>query len=164
MADLIVIGPGDLYTSILPNLLVEGIAEAVRMSKAEKVYVCNLMTKHGETDGFHASDFVREVSSYLGHGPDRVILNGGPIPTPLVEHYASEQQHPVDADTDSVQELVRDYLIRHDPDRLIRAIFSPWCDGPQSGYGAAEAIDRRRRAFMREDEVGSSSWRVDDGD
>ncbi|HEX6123137.1 MAG TPA: 2-phospho-L-lactate transferase CofD family protein, partial [Ktedonobacterales bacterium] len=58
-ADVLVLGPGDLYTSILPNLLVEGVAEAIRASEAQTVYVCNLMTKHGETDGFRASDFVR---------------------------------------------------------------------------------------------------------
>ena len=60
-ADMIILGPGDLYTSILPNLLVDGMTEAIAASRAEKVYVCNLMTKHGETDGYHASDFVRKV-------------------------------------------------------------------------------------------------------
>jgi len=136
-ADVIVIGPGDLYTSILPNLLVRGIAEAVRSSEAHRIYVCNLMTKHGETDGYRGSDFVREVLSYLGHGLDRVILHDGSIPDGLVEHYASQQQTPVEADVEAVRDLVpdvivedlvtvqRDYLIRHDADRLIRAIFSP---------------------------------------
>src|SRR5207249_2043431 len=74
-ADVIVIGPGDLYTSVLPNLLVRGIAAAISSSEAHRVYVCNLMTKHGETDGFQASDFVREILRYLGHGLDRVILH-----------------------------------------------------------------------------------------
>src|SRR5256714_9852207 len=65
-ADTIVIGPGDLYTSLIPNLLVPDITRAVRESDAEKVYVCNLMTKHGETDGYKASDFVNEIHRYLG--------------------------------------------------------------------------------------------------
>jgi uncharacterized cofD-like protein len=132
-----VLGPGDLYTSILPNLLVRGIAEAVRSSEAHRIYVCNLMTKHGETDGFRASDFVREILRYLGRGIDRVVLHDGSVPARLVAHYASQQQSPVGADVDVVRELVpdavvddlvtvrRDSLIRHDAERLIRAMFSP---------------------------------------
>ncbi len=78
-ANTIIIGPGDLYTSLLPNLLVCDIARAVRESEAEKVYVCNLMTKHGETDGYKASDFVDAIYQYLGGRVDRVIVNDGTI-------------------------------------------------------------------------------------
>src|SRR3990170_4224119 len=67
-ADVIVLGPGDLYTSVIPNLLVEGIAESINYSRAKKVYICNLMTKHGESDSFAASDFVREIRTYLENG------------------------------------------------------------------------------------------------
>ncbi len=73
-ADTIIIGPGDLYTSLLPNLLVPGIARAVRESEAEKVYICNLMTKHGETDGFKASDPISDRATQSGrrhHRPSR---------------------------------------------------------------------------------------------
>jgi uncharacterized cofD-like protein len=151
-ADVIVIGPGDLYTSILPNLLVRGIAEAVRSSEAHRVYVCNLMTKRGETDGFRASDFVQQVLSYLGHGLDRVILHDGSVPEQLREQYASEHQNPVEADIDAVRQLVPDvvvddlvtvrgdHLIRHDADRLIRAIFSP----PPYGLLDADQIQQAR--------------------
>jgi uncharacterized cofD-like protein len=133
-ADVIIIGPGDLYTSILPNLLVEEIARTIRESEAEKVYVCNLMTKHGETDGFQASDFVREIHRYLGGRVDRVILHDGSFPEHLIESYAEQQQHPVVADVSRVQELVpevvvdritaigTDHYVRHDPERLVRAI------------------------------------------
>jgi uncharacterized cofD-like protein len=136
-ADVIVIGPGDLYTSVLPNLLVDGIAQAVRASEARKIYVCNLMTKHGETDGFAASDFVREVHRYLGHRVDRVILHDGSFPAHLVETYATQQQHPVQPDVEQVRKLVpdiivddllaihRDHLVRHDADQLIGTIFAP---------------------------------------
>jgi len=65
-ADLIVIGPGDLYTSLIPNLLVRGAPEAIKKSKAKKVFVCNLMTKFGETHGFRAEDFIEEIEKYLG--------------------------------------------------------------------------------------------------
>jgi uncharacterized cofD-like protein len=136
-ADLIVIGPGDLYTSLLPNLLVGGIATALNDADAEKVYVCNLMTKHGETDGFKASDFVRELHHYLAGRVDRVVLHQGPIPAHMVERYAAEQQRLVEADADAVRRLGPevvvadlaagggDRLVRHRAERLIRAIFSP---------------------------------------
>ena len=136
-ADVIVIGPGDLYTSILPNLLVEGVAEAIRSSEAEKIYVCNLMTKHGETDGYKASDFVREIHRYLGGPVDRVILHDGSFPPHLVDAYAAEEQFPVQPDVQVVRAMVaevvveklmqvhRDSLIRHDPSHLMGAIFAP---------------------------------------
>jgi uncharacterized cofD-like protein len=133
-ADVIIIGPGDLYTSILPNLLVEDVARTIRESEAEKVYVCNLMTKHGETDGFQASDFVREIHHYLGGRVDRVILHDGSLPEHLIELYEQKQQHPVAPDVERVQELVpevvvdrltaigTDHYVRHDPERLVRAV------------------------------------------
>jgi len=136
-ADVIIIGPGDLYTSIIPNLLVEEIALAIRESEAEKVYVCNLMTKHGETDGYKASDYVAALQHYLGGRVDRVILNDGAFPEALVQHYASQNQHPVIADVEAVRELTTDVMVesltapnvdfvRHDSERLVRAILAPY--------------------------------------
>jgi uncharacterized cofD-like protein len=136
-ADIIVLGPGDLYTSILPNLLVNGVAEAIHAAEAEVVYVCNLMTKHGETDGFHASDFVREIQNYLDRQLDRVILHDGSFPDDLLAAYAAKQQFPVEADIAEVRKLVPEVivepvmavhsesLVRHDARRLVRAIFAP---------------------------------------
>jgi uncharacterized cofD-like protein len=136
-ADVIILGPGDLYTSILPNLLVDGIAEAICSSDAHKIYVCNLMTKHGETDGFRASDFVREIQRYLGGGVDRVVLHDGSFPAHLLGSYARQQQCPVEADVERVRRQVpdvvidrllavhADHLVRHDAKRLLRAIFAP---------------------------------------
>jgi len=136
-ADMIVLGPGDLYTSIVPNLLVNGVAEAIRAAEAEVVYVCNLMTKHGETDGFRASDFVREIQNYLDRRLDRVILHDGSFPDDLLAAYAVKQQYPVEADIAEVRKLVSevivepvmavhtDTLVRHDARRLVRAIFAP---------------------------------------
>lgn len=72
-ADLIVLGPGDLYTSIVPTLLVEGFNKAVRASSAKLLYVVNLMTKKGETDGFAASDFVRVIEEYLGDSKEKLV-------------------------------------------------------------------------------------------
>jgi uncharacterized cofD-like protein len=136
-ADTIVLGPGDLYTSIVPNLLVDGVAEAIRAAEAEVVYVCNLMTKHGETDGYRASDFVREVQRYLDNRLDRVILHDGSFPDYLLEAYAVKRQYPVEADVAEVRKLVPEVivepvmaihggsLVRHDARRLVRAIFAP---------------------------------------
>lgn len=75
-ADLIVFGPGDLYTSTLPNLLVRGVADAVRSSRAKKVLITNLMTKYGQTDGFSASSFLTALERYLGEGMiSTVVVN-----------------------------------------------------------------------------------------
>ncbi|HYT37334.1 MAG TPA: gluconeogenesis factor YvcK family protein [Ktedonobacteraceae bacterium] len=133
-ANTIIIGPGDLYTSLLPNLLVCDIARAVRESDAEKVYVCNLMTKHGETDGYKASDFVNAIHQYLGGRVDRVIVNDGTYLPEVLEMYAEEKSEPVIVDRARLSRLVphvliehlnleNDKLARHDPERLVRAIF-----------------------------------------
>ena len=134
-ADTIIIGPGDLYTSLIPNLLVTDIARAVRESDAEKVYICNLMTKHGETDGFKASNFVNEIHRYLGGRVDRVIVSNGSFPPDLLKTYVEERSEPVVPDRAQLSRLVPyvtieqlnledDSLARHDPERLVRAIFS----------------------------------------
>jgi uncharacterized cofD-like protein len=136
-ADVIVIGPGSLYTSILANFVVEQVAEAVRVSEAQKVYVCNLMTNRGETDGFRASDFVREIHRYLGDRVDRVVAHDGTFPERLLDRYAASEQHPVVPDVEQLREMApevvidallavyQDTLVRHDAERLLRAIFTP---------------------------------------
>lgn len=91
-ADLIVIGPGDLYTSLIPNLLVRGVPEAIRKSKAKKVFVSNLMTKFGETQGFGAEDFVKEIEKYLGRGVlDATLFNNKKPSAKLLKKYRREQ-------------------------------------------------------------------------
>jgi uncharacterized cofD-like protein len=133
-ADTVIIGPGDLYTSLIPNLLVRDIARAVRESEAEKVYICNLMTKHGETDGYKASDFVNHLHYYLGGRVDRVIVNDGPFSPDVIETYAQEKSEPVVVDRARLTRLVPNVVIerlnlederlaRHDPERLVRGIF-----------------------------------------
>jgi uncharacterized cofD-like protein len=90
-ADIIVIGPGDLYTSIVPNLLVPGVKEEVAKSKAKKVFICNLMTKQGETDGFAGNDFLRVVEQYLGKNVlDVAIFNDKRPPERLLRKYRRE--------------------------------------------------------------------------
>jgi uncharacterized cofD-like protein len=133
-ADVVVLGPGDLYTSVIPNLLVEGVPQAISRSPATKVYVCNLMTKHGESDGFRTSDFIREVLKYLGPGGnlDCAIVNEGPLPQDVVMRYREERAVPVEADLEECERLVAHVLherlasvkrlVRHDPGRLAKAI------------------------------------------
>ncbi|MBI2669757.1 MAG: YvcK family protein [Candidatus Yanofskybacteria bacterium] len=93
-ADMIVIGPGDLYTSIIPNLLVEGMAAAIKNSKARKVYICNLMTKFGETHGFKAQDFVNTVEKYLSRGIlDYAVFNNKKPSASVLKRYLKENSH-----------------------------------------------------------------------
>lgn len=94
-ADMIVFGPGDLYTSILPNVVVSGFVEAVNASQAKMVYVCNLMSKRGQTVGMHALEHLEELAKYLGRVPDYALVNSSPLPKNLLEKYAALGDHPV---------------------------------------------------------------------
>lgn len=132
-ADKVLIGPGDLYTSVIPCLLVDGIADAIRSCDGELIYICNVMTKHGETDDFAASDFVREIHKYLGRRVDSVVVNTGSFPPALLERYAGEMAFPVEPDLDVLRTLVprvltgpvatTERLIRHDAERVILTIW-----------------------------------------
>lgn len=96
-ADMIVIGPGDLYSSLAQILLTEGVSQAIRKSKAKKVYVCNLMTKYGETNNFTVSDFAKEIEKFLGKNVDCVIYNAKkPSGKRLAEY---KRKHPEMLDT-----------------------------------------------------------------
>ncbi|MCH7594872.1 MAG: YvcK family protein, partial [Chloroflexi bacterium] len=109
-ADLVVLGPGDLYTSIIPNLLVTDVAHALRLTSAKLVYVCNLMTKHGETDGYRASDFARTICHYMGAKLDWAVLNTGYVPPEVRKMYVDECAEPVVADEEEVGKHARRVL------------------------------------------------------
>lgn len=132
-ADAIVLGPGSLYTSVLPNLLVNGIAEAIRESSAIKIYVCNVMTQPGETAGYTAAGHVRAIVDHVGSDlVNYCIVNTQSVPQMLFEKYAEQNAYPVEADIEAIEEMgihvVRERLIseanlvRHDPQKLSRAI------------------------------------------
>lgn len=90
-ADYVIIGPGDLYTSLLPNLLVSGIPEALRSTKAKVIYITNIMTKYGETNNFKASDFAKVIESYLGENVlDYIIVNVEKMSGKTLERYREE--------------------------------------------------------------------------
>jgi len=143
-ADVIVVGPGNLYCSIVPNFLVKGVPEAIKKSKALKIYNCNLMTKYGHTDGFSVRNFVDIVEQYLGKKVfDYVIFNNKKPSAVLLKKYSSEGEW-VEIDEKALKDKrfigadlvssklyhqnqadkLRRTLIRHDPDKLAKTILS----------------------------------------
>ncbi len=130
-SDYIIIGPGDLYTSIVPTLLVDGMKEAIQKSKAKIFFIVNLMTKAGQTTNYTASDFIEDISLYLGRKPDFIITNNGFIPDDIKEWYASHTEVPVQNDIDEqeftgtiIEEDVisRSYNKKSSADSLTRSI------------------------------------------
>lgn len=130
-ADLIVIGPGSLYTSILPNLLVEGIADALRATRAYKIYVCNVATQPGETEGFTVADHVLVLEQYIGRGVFQAVLanNAQPVENagentryvqPVSPHHEIAQRYEVRYS--DLTDAARPW--RHDPEKLARAILA----------------------------------------
>jgi uncharacterized cofD-like protein len=141
-ADVITVGPGSLFTSVIPNLLVEEVAAAIARSKAVKIYIANLMTQPGETAGFSASDHLRAIEEHCGLRLfNAVLLNGTPIPRRLERRYLAERSRPVEIDLPQLMELglrvvtadlvpeerpgaATSKWVRHDPDRLAQAVIS----------------------------------------
>jgi uncharacterized cofD-like protein len=132
-AQIIVLGPGSLYTSIIPNLLIKEITDAIVASEAIKVYVCNAMTQPGETDSFRASNHIKTL---VAHSHPRIvdycILNIGEIPNSILKRYAGENSYPVTNDTKTIENMgyrvieedivLTDDVIRHDPLKLAKII------------------------------------------
>lgn len=130
-ADIVVIGPGDLYTSIIPNFLVEGFQEALQISRAKKIYICNLVTKWGETNGFTVSDFVSTITQYLpGISFDTILVNNKKPNKKVLERYHHHRSEPVEIDAEAFMlgNLIKDNfvseneLFRHDPNKLAKSI------------------------------------------
>ncbi len=105
-AEVIVLGPGSLYTSVIPNLLVEGVAEAICDSKALKIYACNIMTQDGETEGYTASDHVAALLEHTAPGLlDICLCNNAPVRPELLERYREEDAAPIQIDRKEVEAL-----------------------------------------------------------
>ncbi len=116
-ANLIIFAPGDLYTSLLSNIVVDGIKKAILSSRAKTCYIINLMTKHGQTNHFKASDFIMEISKYLdGRNPDFVLMNKHlKISKKIADRYKQEEAEPVEDDLLYHQEnLIGTQIIRKD--------------------------------------------------
>lgn len=112
-AELILLGPGSLYTSVIPNLLVEGIADAVCRSKAVKLYICNIMTQDGETEGMTASEHVAALLKHSGPGlVDACLCNSAPVRPGLVERYREEDAAPIVVDQAAIEALGVELITR----------------------------------------------------
>lgn len=138
-ADKIVFSQGDLYTSVLPHLLVNGVREAISKSKAKLIFILNLMTKPGETDGYKASDFIKRFLYYLDL-PGRLnfaLVNANHLDPEIVRIYKEEGQKMVSIDEKNIKKvepkvkiikksvsvyLKKEHLLRHDPIKLAKVI------------------------------------------
>lgn len=102
-ADMIVLGPGSLYTSLIPNLLVEGVTEAIRNSNAKKVYICNIMTQQGETDNYTAFEHLKAIYDHIGVDLfNTILVNHSPIPEHILNRYVKEKAYPVVIDREKL--------------------------------------------------------------
>lgn len=132
-SDYILLGPGDLFTSIIANLIVPGIKEALRETHARIIYILNIMTKFGETHNFKSYDFIRKIEDYLEHRVDGVICNTGKPSDRLLQKYRRERAELVEIDRSEKWERKRsiyacdllnnsDKIVRHDPRKLASLI------------------------------------------
>lgn len=137
-ADCIIIGPGSLYTNVIPNLLVTGITKAIKESAAIKVYVSNIMTEPGQTDNYSVSDHLNAIIEHCGQGiVDYCIYDTGEIIPEFIKKYNLEGQDLVEQDIEKVKgikflqrnlSMIKDELIRHDPNLVASSIIELICD------------------------------------
>lgn len=135
-ADLVVISPGSLYTSILPNVIIPQIGEAIKQTKAKTVYVCNVMTQAGETTGFTAADHVQAIYDHIGPNClESIIVHNEPIKPIVMEAYAEENAEPVVYDTERLRDLGLDIIeddiveyrqstVRHNTKKISQLLYS----------------------------------------
>ncbi len=153
-ADAIILGPGSLYTSIMPNLLVDGVAEALIRSKAVKIYICNVTTQPGETDGYTAADHAKAIIDHAGRGViDYMLVNSKPLSDDIKRYYAKEGAHPVVIDEDEINALGIGFIradiinetdvIRHDPGKLARSVMKMVYGLRSSGFTDYYVKDHR---------------------
>ena len=132
-ANIIILGPGSLYTSVIPNLLVRGMADAISKSAAVTVYVCNIMTQPGETEGYKASDHIRAIHQHAGSGfIEYAIVNIEDIPRKLLQKYREEGAVPVRPNLKEIEQMnvipvkrnlvFETDVVRHDPNKLAEAV------------------------------------------
>ncbi|GAB4324571.1 MAG: YvcK family protein [Geminocystis sp.] len=147
-AEYIILGPGSLYTSIIPNLLVPEIREAILNSSAPKIYVCNIMTQKGETDGYTVSDHIKAIDKVCGKKIFDAVLVQGRQPSPeALRKYAEKHCHPVYLDREEVEKLGRRIVkanvmsenrdsayVRHDPQLLGKVLFRWYSNMPKSKF------------------------------
>jgi uncharacterized cofD-like protein len=148
-ADLILIGPGSLYTSVLPNLVLKPLAEALRNARGLRVYICNVMTQPGETDDYTAEDHLQAVIEHAGLVVDVMVMNGRRAGESITRSYAAQNQYPVTFDLEKIKELgvtaffgdiiAEGNYVRHDGAALADTIFRLY-----DRYG--RALERMRKS------------------
>ncbi|MFW5804129.1 MAG: gluconeogenesis factor YvcK family protein [bacterium] len=152
-ADIILMGPGSLYTSVIPNLLIEEITEAISKSEARKIYICNIMTQPGETDNYTVSDHVQAILDHSKHKylPDTVLVNDK-LPKNLALKYKEADSFPVVLDSERLKELGVKILtkrlieensegfVRHSPERIAK-IISDWYKENSRKNNGAEGVE-----------------------
>ena len=135
-AELIIMGPGSLYTSVIPNLLVQEIAQEIAKSKAKKLYVCNIMTQPGETDGYRVSDHLNALIKHANSKNiiDAVLVNDF-LPKNMTGKYEEAGSYPVEVDAENIKKLgislfskkliedSKEGLVRHSSHRVARAVY-----------------------------------------
>lgn len=128
-ANAVILGPGDVFTSVLPNIIIPGIAEAIKTTSAKVIFNVNIMTKFGETNDYKASDFVKKMEEYIGAGIiDFVTVNTQKPKGEIVERYKREHVGFVENDLEGDSRLIAgDYLrdgmfLRHDPEKLAKGL------------------------------------------
>ena len=132
-ADLILVGPGSLYTSIIPNLLIQKVAQAIKRSRATCVYIANLMTQPGETQHYSVADHIRAIYEHTGKDLfDFVVINRSRVPSRLLRRYRAQSAEPVDPSFDKLDRMRLRYVtgdllnhrgvVRHDQRRLARLL------------------------------------------
>ena len=137
-ADCIIIGPGSLYTNVIPNLLVNNVARAIRESVAIKIYISNIMTEPGQTDNYTVSDHINAILEHCGKGiVDYCIYDTGEIVPEIIKKYNKDGQDLVEQDIDKIKGIkflqrnlatVTDGYIRHDPNLVASSIIELICD------------------------------------
>ena len=145
-ADMILMGPGSLYTSIIPNLLVDGVAEAIMRSDAVKLYICNVMTQPGETEGYSVSEHISELFSHAGGKVfDHCLVNVDPASPAILERYKKLGADSVEEDVERILELEvelimapiaakHNKLARHDPDKLAKEVLRIFFENAQTRF------------------------------
>lgn len=134
-ADVVILGPGDVYTSVLPNVLAGGMKDALQNTSAKIIYIVNIMTKFGETTSFRASDFVKTMQEYIGIDViDTVVVNTGQPSGDTLARYQQEKDQMVEVDSEALRDLSTEVIrkdvlrsgkfIRHDPEKLAECLSS----------------------------------------
>lgn len=142
-ADYIIVGPGDLYTSLIPNLLVKNIANEIRQSRAKVILIPNLMTKRGQTTRYTATDHIADVEQYMGKKADYILVNSEVIPEDIVTFYKKYREHVVRDTLDQNRNVYRKHLLN---DQIFEKAKS----------------DRAKRSFIRHDskKIGSAIMEI----